>query len=145
VLQDDRTQGSTWGFRLPVAVVPYLTVEPYYASGSYGDKTETTIAGSATRDGGTVTAWGANLLILGGSPEFRFYPFAGLGSTTDARSGAADVTKTGYNFGAGVGFALPMKLGLDVRGELEMIVDGDVSRKFGNLTAGLSYHFLTLP
>jgi hypothetical protein len=38
-----------------------------------------------------------------------------------------------------------MKLGVDVRGELQMIVDGDVSRKFANATAGVSYHFLSLP
>lgn len=145
VLQDDRTQGAIWGIRVPVNVVPFLTVEPYYSSANYGDKTITTIAGSSTRDGGKVTAFGANLLLQVGGPGFKFYPFVGLGSNKDARTASADVTKSGYNFGLGVGFGLPMKLSVDVRGELQMIVDGDVSRKFGNATAGVSYHFLTLP
>ena len=31
------------------------------------------------------------------------------------------------------------KLGVDLRGELNAVVTGDTSRKFGNLTAGVSY------
>ena len=145
ILQGDRASGSTWGVRVPVNVVPFMTVEPYYSSGSYGDETLSTIAGPITRDGGKVTAWGANLLLSAGGPAFKFYPFVGLGSNKDQRAATADVKNTGYNFGLGVGLGLPMKLGLDVRGEVQMVVSGDVSRKFANATAGLSYHFLTLP
>jgi hypothetical protein len=80
VLQDDRTQGSIWGFRVPVSVVPLLTVEPYYSSASYGDKTITTIAGSSTRDGGKVSAWGVNLLLSAGGPSSSF-PTSGWART----------------------------------------------------------------
>ena len=145
VLQDDRTRGSVWGLRVPVNVVPFLTVEPYYSSGSYGDKETTTIAGPITRDGGKVKAFGANLLLSAGGPMFKFYPFVGLGSNTDQRAGTPDLKKTGYNFGLGVGFGLPMKIGLDIRGEMQMVVDGDVSRKFANATVGLSYNLFSLP
>lgn len=145
ILQDDRGSGSIWGFRLPVNLVPFLTLEPYYASGSYGDKDITTIAGPVTRDGGKVTAWGANLLLTTGAGGFKFYPFVGIGSNKDARAATADLKKSGYNFGLGLGFGLPMKLALDVRGEMQMVVDGDVSRKFANATAGVSYKFFSLP
>jgi hypothetical protein len=144
-LQDDRGQGSTWGIRVPVSLLPYMTAEPYYSSASYGDKTLDTIAGPQTFDGGTVTAWGVNLLIATGGPAFKFYPFVGIGSNTDKRDVTGDVTSTGYNFGIGFFVGLPAKLSLDVRGEGQMIVSNDVSRKFGNLTFGLAYHFLSLP
>ena len=145
VLQDDRTQGSVWGVRVPVNLVPFMTVEPYYSSGSYGDKEIATIAGPVTRDGGKVKAWGANLLLTAGGSMFKFYPFVGLGSSTDQRAATPDLKRTGYNFGLGLGFGLPMKIGLDVRGEMQMVVDGDVSRKFANATVGLSYNFFSLP
>src|SRR6266508_1942442 len=99
VLQDDRGQGSIWGVRVPVNLVPLLTIEPYYSSASYEDKTIQTIAGPQTRDGGKVTAWGANLLLSTGMPTLKVYPFVGLGSTTDKRAVTGEVTKTGYNFG----------------------------------------------
>src|SRR5258708_18791194 len=83
ILQDDRATGSIWGFRLPVNLVPFLTVEPYYGSGSYGDKDITTIAGPVTRDGGKVTAWGANLLLSTGTPMLKFFPFVGIGTNKD--------------------------------------------------------------
>jgi hypothetical protein len=145
VLQDDRTQGAIWGLRVPVNVVPFLTVEPYFSGASYGDKKLSTIAGSITRDGGKLTAFGANLLLSAGGSSFKFYPFVGFGSDKDKRASTPDLTKTGYNFGLGVGLGLPMKLALDVRGEMQMVVDGDVSRKFVNATAGVSYHVLALP
>ena len=38
-----------------------------------------------------------------------------------------------------------MKLSVDVRGEMQMIVTGDTSRKFANATVGVRYGFLSLP
>ena len=143
-LQDDRSQGSTWGIRVPVHLAPFMVVEPYYSSASYGDKTVDTIAGPQTFEGGTVDAWGVNLLLSSGGRELKFYPFGGIGSATDKRTLTGDVTKTCYNFGFGFSVGLPAKLTLDTRGEAQMIVDEQTSRKFGNLTFGLAYHFLSL-
>lgn len=145
VLQDDRGNGAVWGVRVPVNLAPLFAIEPYYLSGSYGDKTVQTIAGPQTRDGGTVSSWGANLVLTSGSPAFSIYPFVGLGSNTESRASVSDVTNTGYNFGLGLGIGLPAKLTASARAETQMIVTGDVSRKFGNLTFGLTYHFLSLP
>lgn len=145
VLQDDRTQGSQFGVRFEVSAVPVLVLEPYYSSASYGDKTVQTLAGPQTRDGGKVSAFGANVLIEAGTNMFKFYPFAGIGSTKDKRAGLGDVSNTGYNFGAGMGIGLPIKLSVDVRGEMQMIVTGDTSRKFASATVGVRYSFLSLP
>lgn len=144
VLQDDRKQGSQFGIRFEVSAVPLLTLEPYYSHGSYGDKTVQTLAGPQTFDGGKVSSFGANVLVEAGTSMFKFYPFAGIGSSKDERS-TGDQTNTGYNFGLGVGFGLPVKLSVDVRGEMQMIVTGDTSRKFANATVGVRYSFLSLP
>ncbi len=146
VVQDDRESGGMWGIRVPVNLVPLIALEPYYGRANYGDKTLDTIAGSQTLQGGYVSSWGLNVILTSGTPVFRFFPYLGIGSSTDDHPPAGDVTKTAYNLGLGVGFGLPVvKLGVNVRAEGQMIVNGDTSRKFGNLTAGLSYTFLSLP
>src|SRR5262245_53797223 len=145
-VQDDRDQGGMWGLRVPVNLVPLVAIEPYYQSADYGDKTIQTIAGPQTLEGGYVHSYGVNVLLTSGSPMFRFYPFVGIGSNTDDHPPTGEVTSTGYNFGLGASFGLPVKLSFDVRAEGQMIVgDGDTSRKFGNLTVGVSYSFLSLP
>ena len=144
LLQDDSKQGTLYGVRLPVSVLPLLKVEPYWATTSLGDAEETFGGLAYTRDGGKVTAYGVNALLSMGGPV-RFYPFAGIGSHKLTREGAEDLSKIGYNFGLGLGFSAIPKLDVDVRGELNMITLGETSRKFANVTAGVSYHFLSLP
>ncbi len=144
ILQEDAKQGMVYGVRLPVSVLPLLKVEPYWATSSLGDVEETFGGLTYTRDGGKITAYGVNALLATGGPV-RFYPFVGIGSHKLTRTAADDLTKTGYNFGFGLGFSAIPKLDVDVRGELNMISLGETSRKFVNVTAGASYHFLSLP
>jgi opacity protein-like surface antigen len=144
VLQDDSKQGAIYGLRLPMSVLPLLTVEPYWATSSLGDAEETFGDLPYTRDGGKVTAYGVNALLTMGGPV-RFYPFVGLASHKLTREATDDLTKTGYNFGLGLGFSVIPRLDVDLRGELNMISLGETSRKFANVTAGVSYHFLSLP
>lgn len=145
VLQDDQGNGAVWGVRVPVNLVPLLTLEPFYVGGSYHDKTIQTLAGPQTRDGGTTRSWGLNLALANPTAKFSFFPYAGIGSSTVSRASFADVTHTSYDFGLGLGIGLHENLSAAVRGEMQMIVNGDVSRKFGNLTFGLTYHFLNAP
>jgi hypothetical protein len=144
ILQDDSKQGTLYGLRLPVSVLPLLTIEPYWATSALGDVEETFGGLPYTRDGGKVTAYGVNALLAMGGP-LRFYPFVGIASHKLTREAADDLTRVGYNFGLGLGFSAIPKLDVDVRGELNMILLGETSRKFANLTAGVSYHFLSLP
>jgi opacity protein-like surface antigen len=82
-------------------------------------------------------------MLTAGGP-ISFYPYAGVGRTSLKRSGF-DKTLTTYNLGAGLGFSAVPKLTLDVRGELQAIVDGQTTRKFANATAGLSYSLFSIP
>jgi len=139
ILQDDVAQGTQFGVRVPVKLVPLFTVEPYYASSALGDKSEDFAGLSYTRDGGTMSSFGANVLLTTGGPV-SFYPFVGIGSQKWTREGSSDLNDTAWNFGLGIGFTPMPSFGIDVRGELNMMTTGDTSRKYGNATVGLSYH-----
>jgi hypothetical protein len=138
VLQDNAGTGSQFGLRVPFTLAPLVTVEGYYASSALGDVDETIAGQTYTRSGPDVTTYGLNgILNFGGA--YRFYPFAGFGSSTIKQASTEDLTETNFNFGVGFGFTLMPKLSLDLRGELNSVLTGDTSRKFGNLTVGVSY------
>lgn len=140
VIQDDTGKGSTFGVRAPIGLAPMFVVEPYFASTSGGDAEED----FGTRSGKDISAFGANVLIPFGT-GFRFFPFAGIGSQTISREGSEDLTKTAYNFGLGFGFTPGLPgLSVDLRGELNAVVDGDISYKWANATVGVSYNVFKL-
>jgi len=145
VLNDLSKQGSDFGIRIPVKLIPMVTVEPYYASSSLGDAEETFGSVTYTRDGGDLKAYGANLLLTFGAPAFQFFPFAGIGSYKLKREGAEDVSDAGYSFGLGLGISPIPKIGVNVRGEFDMVLTDQTSQKFAKVTAGASYSFLRLP
>jgi len=140
VLQDDTGNGAIFGVRAPVNVMPVLTLEPYYASSSLGDVDETLGGIQYTRSGFDMKAFGVSA-ILGANGTF--YPFAGVGSWKLSRDGSDDITNTAWNFGVGIHIPAGPKIGFHIRGEMDMIVDGDTSRKFGTATAGLSYNLFS--
>jgi len=144
VLQDDTDSGALYGVRVPVKLVPLVTVEPYYAASNLGDKT-TTVAGlSYTRQGFDETAFGANAMLTMGGPV-TFYPLAGIGQTKLKRDGF-DESFTSYNVGLGLGISPMPKVSIHIRGELQMVsLDGGTSRKFGNATIGASYALFSMP
>ena len=143
VLQDDVDKGTIYGVRVPVKLVPLFMLEPFYASSKLGDKTVDIAGISYTRDGFDETSFGLNAMLSMGGPV-SFYPYAGLGSTKLKRTGV-ESTFTSYDFGFGVGFHVIPKIELHIRGELQAVVDGGTSRKFGNATLGVSYSLFSMP
>lgn len=144
VLQDDEDKGTLFGVRAPVKLIPLFTVEPFYASSALGDKTIDIAPGlSATREGSKVTTYGLNAMLTLGGPV-TFYPFAGLGQAKFKRT-SQDETFTSYHLGMGLSLSPIPKFSLDLRGELQAAVDGDVSRKLVNVSLGASYSLFSLP
>ncbi|HEX7078094.1 MAG TPA: hypothetical protein VF363_06725 [Candidatus Eisenbacteria bacterium] len=143
IVQDDVSSGSVFGIRVPVKLIPLVTVEPYYLSSALGDG-EVTLGGvKYTRAGFDNKGFGLNAMLgqvtgMG----FHFYPLVGVGSHKLTRSGTPDIKETAYNFGLGFGIGPAPKISIQVRGELNMVVTGDTSRKFANATAGLTYDLL---
>jgi hypothetical protein len=144
VLQDDNGQGTMIGLRAPVALIPLVTVEPYFAKTSGGDKDQDIEGTTITRSGLDVTGFGANLLLTFGG-KIQLYPFAGIGSYKLSRTGSEDQTNKAYTFGLGLGISPLPKLSIHVRGELAAAVDGETSRKWANATVGVSYNIFSTP
>ena len=143
IVQEDQDKGSVWGLRAPVKLVPLLTLEQYISSASLGDKTPTSGGFSATPEGSDISGFGLNAMLTLGGPV-RFYPFVGLGTAKYKRTGQ-DESFTAYNAGLGFGIGVVPKLDIDLRGELQAAVDGDVSRKVVNITLGASYSIFSMP
>jgi len=87
VVNDISGNGSTFGVRVPVSVIPMITVEPFYAASNLGDVDEDFGGISYTRDGGKTSGFGANALFTFGGPGFSFFPFVGIGSYKIERDG----------------------------------------------------------
>jgi Outer membrane protein beta-barrel domain len=146
VLQPTSDQGSQFGVRLPVRLIPMLGVEPFFVRSKPGDKTETLGGISYVRDGGQITGYGVNLRLGGvGVPGIGFFPYAGVGSYKLERTGSADETDVGYDLGLGLQLSPAPKFAISLRGEVDALVTGSTSRKFANITVGASYNFLSLP
>lgn len=146
IVQDDSDQGTVFGVRVPVAVMPLLTAEPWFAKSALGEKSATIADLSYTRDGGDLTAFGLNARLGGlAGPGISFFPYVGLGSYKLTRSGSDDISKIGYDFGLGLTLTPAPKFGIGLRGQFDMIPTGDTSRKYGEVQLGLSYSFVSLP
>ncbi len=143
VMQANVGNGTLYGVRAPVSLVPLLTVEPYWASTRIGDKVQTIAGLSQTFQGFDQTAYGVNLLLATGGPV-SFYPLAGVGRTT-VKVGGVSQDNTTYNGGFGVSFSAVPKLALHLRGEMQAVVRGSSTRKFGSVTAGASYSLFSMP
>ena len=144
VLQDDTGRGTVFGVRAPVALIPLVTVEPYFAKTAGGDKDKDLEGTTITRSGLDVSGFGANVLLTFGG-KIQLYPFAGIGSYKLTRTGSEDLTNTAYTFGLGLGISPMPKLSVHVRGELAAAVDGATSRKWANATVGVSYNVFSTP
>jgi opacity protein-like surface antigen len=144
IVQDDNGQGTVFGVRVPVSLLPLVTVEPYYAKTSGGDKDQEIAGETITRSGIDVSGFGANVMLTFGG-KLQLYPFAGIGSYKLSRTGSEDLTNTAYTFGLGLGISPLPKLSVHVRGELAAAVEGETSRKWANATLGVSYNVFSTP
>ena len=159
VAQADAGNGTLYGLRIPVNVVPLLTIEPYWASSRLGDKQLKygTLALPYTSKGFDETAYGASVILATGGP-LSFYPFAGIGTVT-LKGGGANPACTVYSGGVGLGLHVIPKLSFDVRGEAQAvacpavtrtfeghaITEAKKTRTFASVTAGVSYSLFRLP
>jgi Outer membrane protein beta-barrel domain len=138
IIQDDAGSGVMYGVRVPVQLSPMFTIEPYFMSSQLDDVTEELGDPPVeyTRSGFEMMSIGGNVILFNGT----FYPFVGFGSYELTRPGSEDISELGWNFGLGLGLPVAEKFRLDIRGELDMIVTDESSRKFGAATVGLTYH-----
>jgi hypothetical protein len=147
VVQEDTGSGALFGVRVPVNVVPLLTIEPFFARSALGSVSETYAGIEYERSGFDVNAFGVNFILggaglIGGLP---MYPYGGIASHSLSRDGSEDLTEIGYEVGLGFGFSVPPGVGINLRGGFDVVVTDETSRKFVNVTLGLSYKLAGLP
>jgi hypothetical protein len=146
VIQDDAASGTQFGVRVPVHPIPLLTIEPFYARSGLGDVKKTFGGIEYTRTGFDLDTFGVNVALggaglVGGLP---FYPYVGIMSQHLKRPGT-DRTEVGYAAGLGLGLSVPMGIAVTARGEFNLLKTGDTSRKFANVTLGVSKTLTSLP
>jgi hypothetical protein len=140
IIQDDTGSGPLYGVRVPVKLIPMFTLEPYYLTSDLGEGSVDIGGIEYKRQGFNHTGFGLNAMLgsVGGT-GIRFYPFAGIGSHKLERDNYPEIKETAYNFGMGLGIGATPKISVEIRGELNMVVTDDTSRKFANATVGLNY------
>ena len=119
VLQSDVGNGTLYGVRAPVKLVPFLTVEPYWATSSLGDKVVGTPLGNITNHGFDETAYGASVMLATPGP-LSFYPIGSVGKTTIKIGGTSNAFTT-YGGGIGLGVSAVPKVTLNLRAEFQAI------------------------
>jgi opacity protein-like surface antigen len=124
-----------------------LTAEPYFAFTGGGEAEETFGGIGYTRSGFEINNFGLNAAVgnVGLTPGFSFFPYGGIGSYTLTREGSADQTEFGFQVGLGVAFSPIPKLAMDARTELAVVATDQTSRKFANITVGLTYKIFGVP
>lgn len=145
--QSDNGSGGAYAARVPVNVLPLLTVEPFLSTTALGDA-ETSIADRTyTREGFDILSYGA-VLALGGvgmGPRFPVYPFVGVGASHLSREGATPGAETMYMLGVGWARALPRNLAVNLRTDFNWISVDGTARRFWEMSLGVSLRLHPMP
>ena len=140
IAQEDQGSGAIFGFRGQVSVLPGIIVEPNVSFAKYGDAE----FDFGIREGSKITAYGAEVLIgarpgqigvgMFGIIGAGFYSMSRLLSTEDA-------TRFGFSAGVGFSFGLDPRIGLDLRGKVDVISwEGSGTKKAAAVIGGLNYY-----
>lgn len=146
VVQEDTGSGVQFGLRVPIHLVPLLTVEPFYARTSLGSVTETFGGLEYERSGFDINTFGATVALggVGLAAGMPFYPYASIASHKLSRDGSEDISEVGYEVGLGFGIRLP-RVAVSLRGGGGLVATGDTSRKFINVNLGVSTKIFGMP
>ncbi|UCD95231.1 MAG: hypothetical protein JSU69_04055 [Candidatus Zixiibacteriota bacterium] len=138
IAQEDQGSGAVFGFRGQVSVLPGIIVEPNVSFAKYGEAEFE----FGTREGSKITSYGVEVLIGArpGQIGFGMFGIIGAGAYSMSRLlGSEDVTKFGFSTGVGFSFGLDPKIGLDLRGKVDVISsEGGATKKAAAIIGGLN-------
>lgn len=142
--QEDMGNGTLFGVKGRITLLPFLGVEPNFVFSKYGDKDHDVNGVTMTRKGGEITSFGVDAVFgtFSGFSQTRFYGLVGINSNTLKRDALPDQTRMGLSFGAGIEFLPADVFGIELRARIHSIsLDGGGGRNNLELSAGLNYHF----
>ena len=143
IAQDDTKSGALFGAKVRIPLLPFLALEPNFATAQFGGKDVEVPGKSFPRDGGNFTSFGADLLIgsMSGMSKMRFYGLAGINSNNYSRQDIEDETGLGLALGTGFEFFPTEILSLELRAKYHAIKLGDGGRSHLEVSGGLNYYF----
>jgi len=144
IAQEDMGNGTLFGAKGRILLLPFLGVEPNFVFSKYGDKDHDILGGAQTREGGDITSFGVDAVIgtFSGFSKARFYGILGINSNTFKWEPFEDQTRLGLSFGTGIEFLPSDIFSIEVRARVHTIsLEGGGGRNNLELTAGLNYYF----
>jgi hypothetical protein len=146
IAQQDVGNGTVFGAKGRIMVLPFLGVEPNFVFSKYGDKDIKDDEGNllGTRKGGDITSFGLDAVMgtFSGFSKMRFYGILGLNSNMVKREKIPDQTRLGVSIGTGAEFLPIDMVGIEVRARVHSIsLKGGGGRDNLELTGGLNYYF----
>lgn len=144
ISQEDMGNGTLFGAKGRILLLPFLGVEPNFVFSEYGDKKHEILEGTQTRKGGEITSFGADA-VFGTFSEFsqvRFYGILGINSNTFKWEPHEDQTRLGLSLGTGMEFLPTDAFSIEVKVRVHAIsLEGGGGRDNLELSAGLNYYF----
>lgn len=138
IAQEDQGNGSVFGFKGKVSLIPGVVLEPNVnftrleAGYSFG-----------ARPGSKITSLGIDALLGAGmgSQGLRMYGILGAGYYSITRGHDEDAGEFGWTTGLGCELGLISNTGFEIRGELDVISSEDGgTRKSAAIVGGLNYY-----
>ncbi len=149
IVQEDAKTGTDFGIKAKFAPAPFVAASLFYEWRKFGDVERTILEGTPGEttvkvNGGKVKVFGLQAMLgsAGGGIGPHFYGMAGVFNYKWTREGFSDVSKVGYDIGAGMEIVVPAGIGIEGQAKFEIIPTGNGgSRKNGLAFLGLNYHF----
>jgi len=137
IVQDDQANGTVFGLRARIKLLPFLVAEPNFMTSKWGDPDA--LDGIVLAEGSKITGFGIDATLGGlpGAAGFKPFFFVGIGSFSIKNDVTGfDESNIGYKGGLGIGIGLSPKLDLDLRGALLVVPQEDGGSKKGALITG---------
>ncbi len=141
ILQDDQGNGTVFGIKAKVKIIPIILLEPNITFGKWGEPDP--VDGVDLPSGSKISSFGIDA-ILGGSPGAAgIKPFflAGAGIYTVKNDDTGyDESKLGYSAGLGIGIGVGPKMDIDISGKAIFAPQEGGAKKAVFITGGLTYY-----
>jgi hypothetical protein len=142
IAMEDQSQGTVFGAKATVKLIPMLVLEPNIMFSKYGEPDADLYLGSPP-SGSKVTAYGldATFGVMPAGPGFKFYLILGAGIyKVENEDTPYDESKLGYCGGLGFGIGIMPMLDIDLRGKAFIAPQEGSSKKGLLVMAGVTYN-----
>ncbi len=142
-VQQDQGQGTVFGFKAKLGLLPALAVEPNMYFIKYGDPEIEELTNSGL-EGAKFNAFGIDAILGGGfgTKGVKPYGLLGVGFYKFKHDQSnVDETNFGWSVGFGIEIGVTPKVGLDLRGRTIVVsTEGGGSRKSAGVTGGINFY-----